>query len=109
MDIPILVRSNELRQLHNWIPEVCGTFQRAGLDDEAEKLQHFHEEQLEPPYDDVDHPAYVSYVSAEQDVWSAAVMGLERIKDDEGANRVWYLQKKLSNRLEQRIGELEND
>ena len=107
MDVPINVRSHEAEQLQEWTPKVEQTLRSVGRDDEADTIESIYDEHVSE-FETRAH-SDTPYISMDADDWRALVRNLDRIDDDEGKNRVWWLRKKLVSRLRDRMEELEDD
>jgi hypothetical protein len=96
INVPIRVRSNEVAQLHEFVPEAIDQCRRTEMDDEADQLQCVVDEYLEPND---------GYISMPADEWRAVIRNVHR-RTDNGL-RSEYLQRKLLKRLRARMEELE--
>lgn len=110
LNVPVEVRSHELEQLHDWTPRIEQRLREVERDDEADSIERLYDEYI-PNYMDADKRAYsgTPYISMPADDWRTLVRNLDRIYDDEGKNRVWWLRKKLVSRLRDRMDDMEGD
>lgn len=94
-EITIEMRPNEKSQLEDFVPRIIEEYHDSGLDERAEALEDM----------------VLGWVPTEWEArlgveeWSTLISSLHVVRPDEGL-RVWWLQKKLSRRLRQRINEL---
>jgi len=107
INVPVDIRSHESQQLDDMLPEVAQRLTRVERDDEADTIERIYEEHVEN-YETRAH-SNTPYISMPADDWRAVIRNLPRVKDDEGITRVWWLQKKLVDRLRGRLEELEDD
>lgn len=109
INVPIQVRSNELTQLHEWVPTLAGKLQQAELDERAEQMQRIYEEHIDITHTAADDPAIVTYVSMPAEDWRALIRESQRLTDERGVTRVNYLRRKLGRRLRDRMDEMDID
>lgn len=100
MNVPIELRSHEQKQLAEFIPRIEDSLRDSDLTDQADTVGDFSFT--------VDHTDEVAgkYASAPAEDWAAVLQYLSILRPDEGL-RVWWLQKKLSKRLQARLAEMD--
>jgi hypothetical protein len=112
MNVPVEIRSHELRQLDHMVPQAADELEAVATDennlaDEANTLYRAYDEHI------ADMPATHSmgdgYLSMPADDWRSIIRHLPRVEDEEGKLRVLWLRKKLVGRLRDRMDELEGD
>jgi len=96
INVPIAVRSHEVAQLHEFVPEAIDQCRRTEMNDEADQLQCVVDEYLEPTD---------GYISMPADEWRTVVRNVHR-RTDSGLRSQW-LQTKLLKRLRDRMEEME--
>lgn len=106
INVPVEVRSHELGQLRDWTPTVAANLydvstDENGLLEEADTIQRI--------YDEYINTVEGEYISMPADDWRALVANLDRIEDEEGINRVYWLRKKLVTRLRDKLDEMEDE
>jgi hypothetical protein len=111
MNVPVEVRSHELRQLDKMVPKAADRLREVATENndlasEADTLDRAYDEHI------LDMPATHSmgdgYLSMPADDWRAIIRHLPRIEDNVGVTRVWWLRKKLTSRVRERLAELED-
>lgn len=110
INVPIKVRSNELRQAKDMMPAVSDSLTQAGLDEAAEEVDRIYESHIsdvEATYPE--GPQFAAYLSMPAEDWRMTIRYLNRARRDEGRTRVHWLQSKFVNRLNERMEEMENE
>lgn len=110
INVPVRVRSHELCQVHEMVPDVEERLRSIDTEstiERADELNRIYDEHIsgvdgEPRESD----AFAAYLSMPADDWRSVVSALARVEDD-GLRPQW-LQKKLVNRLRDRMEELDN-
>lgn len=100
MKVPIEIRPNEMRQLENYTAAVVDHYRERDMDEQADEFAAI-SMTLEPQEDGWQNGVL------EQEEWDMLVTRLNVLRPEEG-QRVWWLQKKLSNRLNERLREMED-
>jgi len=107
INVPIKARTHELNQLHGKVPEAVDHFQQAEMHDEADEVNRIYDEHIsgvDPKFTD-DDQSFAAYVYMPADDWYTTLRVLGRFDDQ----RLWWLRKKLSKRLRDRLDEMEDE
>lgn len=109
MNLPVKVRSNELKQVKKVVTQLIDNLEQAELPEAADELSRIYDEHIsgvERGFEDEDN-AFAAYLSMPLDDWRIVIRHLNRARREEGTIRVQYLQNKLVSRIEDRIEDLE--
>lgn len=106
-DIPLMVRSHEIEQLHEWVPKVVSRLEDIDMEDRAGEVELLYENHIADTESTQSHSVSDGYITMAAGDWRLLVRELRRISDEEGAVRTWWLRKKLVQRLSDRLEELE--
>ncbi len=103
MDVPVTLRSNEVKQLTGVCDAVAERLCRAEQDDAAETVLSVRDARAEP----YDGDEAVLTVYAEQDAWTTLLTNMDRVYDELGTKRTQYFQRKITRRLRERLEDLQ--
>lgn len=111
INVPVKVRTHELQQVHDFIPEATDRLRDVDTEHtqkRADELGRIYTEYVEGvtatyPKDQ----AFAAYVSMPSDDWQLVLSAFRRLRKDEGL-RVEWLQTKLVKRLRERLSEMED-
>lgn len=95
LSVPIEIRDNEYRQLIEYLPNAKQSYEAGERDDEAAAVSTL----IDTLTDSSD-----KHVSFTVEQWRTCVSALSRVED---GLRPWWLQKKVVNRLNERVDELQ--
>ena len=101
--VPIDIRTHELNQAHEFIPRIIERLSQVDVEtaqEQADELDRIYADYIE----DVEAPYFLSMPA---DDWRTLVGALARLRDEEGL-RVWWFRKKLVDRLQERLEEMED-
>lgn len=109
INVPVKVRTHELNQVHEMIPQVEERLRSIGVDatvEQADELERIYDEHIsgidgEPR----ESEEFAAYISMPADDWRSVVSALARV--DDGLRPRW-LQKKLVKRLRDRMEEMDD-
>jgi hypothetical protein len=101
INVPIDVRSHELQQVKEMGTSAVERLRSIELDDEADELSRVVDEHI------LDMPDDADTLSMPADDWQTLVRHLHRLRDEEGL-RVWWLRRKLYDRLQDKQEALES-
>lgn len=110
INVPVKFRTHELQQAHDFIPraaELVGNVDTERAQETADELERIYIEYVdgvEPTYPK--GPKFAAYLSMPADDWREVVSALGRLHGEEG-ERVRWFQKKLIDRLQSRLEEME--
>lgn len=100
MNVPIEVRSHELKQVKTMLSTAIDELESAEAD--VEEISRVYEEHI-LGMDNSD------YLSMPADDWRLVIRYLNRARRTEGRTRVHWLQTKFVNRLNERMEEMEDE
>lgn len=103
LNVPVKVRSHELNQLHEFVPDVRDELRKADLNDAADKVERIYDEHVSS----VRYEKNDTYVSMPAEDWKTVVRNIGRLSRTSEGTRAWWLQTKLVDRLDDRLEELE--
>jgi hypothetical protein len=101
--VPVAVRTHELNQLKEMLPNAVSSLEAGGKGDEAEELQRIYTENIEgvEPEHEIEYIA--TYLPLKHDEWRYVVRGLNRARYDCGRLRTQWLQSKIIDRVTERL------
>jgi hypothetical protein len=105
--IPVEVRTHELNQVHEMIPNVRDSLEQADLTEAAEEVDRIyteHIEGVEATYPE--GPMFAAYLSMPPEDWRIFIRYLNRARQTDGRLRVQWLQTKFVDRIEERMEEM---
>lgn len=109
--MPIKVRTQELNQLQSLVPRVVERLKDVGVEevtergDELERIYAEYIDGVEAEYPE--GPEFANYISMPVEDWRSVATAPSRLYDEEGL-RVQWLQKKLVDRLRDRMEEMKD-
>jgi hypothetical protein len=110
LNVPVKVRTHELKQTKTMIPNVADDLEQAGLDEAAEEVNRIYEthiEGIDAHYPE--GPEFAAYLSIPVEDWRLTIRYLNRARRTDGKLRAQWLQSKLVDRVEDRLAEMEDD
>lgn len=110
MNVPIKVRTHELKQLHEMVPAARRHCEQAEMDEQADEITRVYDEHIA----NVEEAAgfdtsFRAHVSMPADDWRTTISSLGRVQRRDEGLRAWWLRKKLASRLRDRLEQLEDD
>jgi hypothetical protein len=111
INVPVKVRTHELNQLHEFVPDVRDGLRQAELDEAADEVARIYDEHISGVEREFtgDDQAFAAYVSMPANDWKTIVRFIGRLEHTSEGTRAWWLQKKLVERLRERLEEMEDD
>jgi hypothetical protein len=110
INVPVKVRTHELNQVHEMIPQVEEQLRSIGVEatvEQADELERIYAEHIEGiGVEPRESEEFAAYLSMPADDWRSVVSALARV--DDGLRPRW-LQKKLVKRLRARLDEMEDE